>query len=103
MYVAALSAPLFLVATLIATALGAVNDIINVISIPTDIIEDAIDLGPANVLVDGLGDVLSFIVDFVRGILYFLLVILFEKFLSQMRSQLVGSVSAVLFLVSHII
>ena len=116
---------MFAVATLIAGAAGAIEDAVDAIPIPSNIIEDVIPIGglgipnpvdsipsiedalnlsPFNFIGDVLDDVISLLREFIKGILYFILVIFFEKFLTGVRGQFIGSFTSIFFLVSfHII
>ena len=98
----ALAAPMFAVATLIAGAVGGVQDAVEAISVPTGSIDDAIDLGPFDFIDNVLDDIVSLFVEFIEGILYFILVVFFQQFLTGVRGQFIGSFTSIVFLVSFI-
>ena len=113
-YIAALAAPLFVVGTLIASAAGGIQDVVDAIDIPDlsdflgrrkifsevfDPIVDGIEQG-INEVAELIDRFLDLLVDFIAGILYFILVILVDQFLSGMKAQFTGSFLSIFWLVS---
>ena len=97
-YVGLLAAPLFLVVTLFASAAGGIEDAVNLIQIPS--LSDVVDLGVFNFLSDALDKVVDFLTDVLRGLLYMLLIILFDQFVNGIKGQFLGSFTSICFLVS---
>ena len=113
-YVAAVAAPLFVVATLFASAAGGIQDVVDAIDIPDlsdflgrrkifsevfDPIVDGIEAG-INEVAELIDRFLDLLLDFIAGILYLFLVILFDQFLSGLRAQFTGSFLSIFWLVS---
>ena len=97
-YVAALSAPMFFVATLFASAAAGIDEAVDAISIPS--VSDTVNLGPFDFIGDALDAAADIINDFLRGVLYFLLIILFDLFVSGIKAQFIGGFTSIFFLVS---
>ena len=103
-----------MVATLIASAAGGIQDVVDAIDIPDlsdfigrrkifsevfDPIVDGIEEG-VNQVVELIDRFLDLLIDFITGILYFILVTLFDQFLSGMKAQFTGSFLSIFWLVS---
>ena len=133
-YIATLAAPLFFVAALFSSALGAVDDILDLIEIPdlSDLLPDIAGflLDVLNSVADALGDaadavgdaigdvfgrsvvlrdpvsdalneILDFLVNIIRAIIYVFMAFLFDKFLTNVRAQFAGSIISITFLVIY--
>lgn len=97
-YIAALAAPLFTVATLGITAVSGINEVLDTIAIPD--LSDLVNLGPFSFVTDALDAVVDLFESAIRGIIYVFLVIFFDQFLTAVKSQFVGSFTSIFFLVS---
>ena len=93
-----MAAPLFAVATLGLTAATGINEALDTLTIPD--LSDAIDLGPFSFATDALDAVVDLFENAIRGIIYIILVIFFDQFLTAVKSQFVGSFTSMFFLVS---
>ena len=60
-----------------------------------------IDLGIFNFLLDIINDVVALFQNAIRGIIYVFLVFVFNFYFTAVKSQVVGSLSSIFFLVSH--
>lgn len=98
-YIAALAAPMFFVATLFASAAAGIDEALDEITIPS--ISDSINLGPFDFLGGALDAITEIINDLLRGILYFILIILFDLFVSGVKAQFIGGFTSIFFLVSY--
>ena len=92
-----LSAPIFFVATLFASAAAGIDEALDTISIPD--LGDVINLGPFNFLTDALDAAVDILEGFIRGVLYFILIVLFDQFVSGIKAQFIGSFTSIAFLV----
>ena len=97
-YIGALAAPMFFVATLFASAAAGIDDVVNAIDIPG--LGDTINLGPFDFITDALDAAIDILTDFIRAVLYFILIILFDQFANGVKAQFIGSVTSIVFLVS---
>ena len=96
-YIGVLAAPMFFVATLFASAAAGIDEALDAIAIPN--LGDVVNLGPFSFIGDALGAVTDFLNGFIRGVLYFILVLLFDQFVSGIKAQFIGSVTSIVFLV----
>ena len=84
--------------TLGITATTVIDEVLNAISIPD--LSDMINLGPFQFLTIVLDAVINLFEAAIRGIVYAILVIIFDQFLMAVKSQFVGSFTSIFFLVS---
>lgn len=93
----ALAAPLFAVGTLGISAFAGINDALDILTIPN--IKDHINLGPFSFVGDALDAVVNLFESAIRGFIYIILVIFFDQFLTAVKSQFIGSLTSIIFLV----
>ncbi len=101
---------MFFIAALFASAAAGIDEALDAIAIPdlSDAIDnaigDSVDLGPIDDIIGGAADALDDVLDilngFIRGILYFILIILFDQFISGIKAQFIGSFTSIVFLVN---
>ena len=84
--------------TLGLTAITGIDEALDAISIPD--LSDLVNLGPFSFVTDALDAVIDLFEAAIRGILYVILVIFFDQFLTAVKSQFVGSFSSIFFLVA---
>lgn len=97
MYIGALAAPMFFVTTLFSSAAAGIEDVVDSIAIPD--LSDTVNLGPFNFITDALDALSDILVGFIRGLLYLVLAILFDQFVSGIKAQFLGSITSIVFLV----
>ena len=98
MYIGALATPMFFVATVFASAAAGIDDAVNALTIPS--LSDEVDFGIFNFAANALDDVGDILTEFIRGILYFILIIFFDQFASGIKAQFIGSLMSMIFLVN---
>ena len=85
-------------ATLGLTAVTGIDEALDALTIPS--LRETINLGPFDFLTVALDAVVNLFENAIRGIIYVILVIFFDHFLTAIKSQFVGSFTSMFFLVS---
>ena len=96
-YIGVLAAPMFFVATLFSSAAAGIEEAVNALTIPN--LNDVVNLGPFDFIGDALSSIVDFLTGFLEGLLYFILIILFDQFISGIKAQFIGSFTSIVFLV----
>ena len=99
LYIGVLAAPMFFVATLFSSAAAGIDEAVDAISIPN--LNDVVNLGPFDFVGDVLSDLVDVLTGFLRALLYFILIILFDQFISGIKAQFIGSFTSIVFLVKR--
>ena len=85
-------------ATLGLTAATGIDEALSKIPVPD--LKSAVDLGPFNFASDAVDEVVDLFKAAIKGIIYIILLLFFDQYLSGMKSLFVGSFSSMFFLVS---
>ena len=88
---------MFTVITLGISAVSGINEVLDALEIPD--LSDLVKLGPFSFVTDALDAVIDLFQNAIRGIIYVILVIFFDHFLTAVKSQFVGSFTSIFFLV----
>ena len=96
---------MFFVATLFASAAAGIDEAVDAIDINIPSIDlGNTNLGPLNPVRDALESAVNaatdIIIGLLRGVLYFILIILFDLFVSGIKGQFIGGFTSIFFLVS---
>ena len=74
----------------------------NALDVVIDIPDLDVDLGPLNFIGDAPGSIVGVFIGLITAMVYIILIIMFDILISGIRSQFIGSLTSVVFLVISI-